>query len=480
MPLSAYGPRGAAGASARAEPDDPTTAVSASDAGVAGMAMPSPTRSPTVRSERDVLGFVTRTHFTTGPPGRVGVESEWFVVDDANPRAAVALPRVRSLIDAGGPLPAGSTVTFEPGGQVELSTAPAAGSAQAIDMLARDVWAVAARLRAAGLGLVAAGTDPLRPPRRVLDEPRYAAMETFFDGDGPAGRAMMSTTAAVQICLDAGATTADVAQRWRLANDLTPVLVAAFANSPLHRGAPTGLRSTRMAFWQRLDPSRTRPPQGEDPVEAYARYALDARVMLCRRDGGAWQVDPGVTFREWVAGALPSRPTEDDLAYHLTTLFPPVRPRAWLELRAVDALPLPWWPVAVAAGAALLDDPVCRDAAAAAVVPVTGRLEQAIRLGASDPPLRRAAGTCLEAAADALRRDPGTTGLAGGVEAYLERFTARGRCPADDVLDAYRRGAPPWRAATASARPAASIPVAPTPAAATPHGPTPHGEEEPA
>jgi len=441
-----------------------------------------PHRPATVRSESDVHGFVARTFFKIGPPGTVGIESEWFVVDDDHPGDAVPVERVRRLLAGGEVLPAAGIVTFEPGGQVELSTAPAAGIAAAVTGLAADLGVVAGRLAGSGLRLVAAGTDPLRRPARQLDEQRYAAMEAYFDTQGPAGRAMMTTTTAVQVCLDAGAGPADVRRRWWLANALTPLLVAAFANSPLHGGRPTGYRSARTAIWQRIDPTRTRSPQGEDPVEAYARYALDARVMVVRREAGGWLADPGVTFREWVCGGLPRPPTEDDLGYHLTTLFPPVRAREWLELRAIDALPPPWWQVAVGVCAALLDHPAASATATTVVdrlgwadLAAPGRgngaarwsgsgppdralaLDRAARLGMADPGLRRAASSCLAAAAAALRRTPQTAGLAGCVEAYAERFVERGRTPADDVLDAFRAGVPPWRAVQAAGEPAPPI-----------------------
>jgi glutamate--cysteine ligase len=411
-----------------------------------------PSRAPTIRHESDVHGFITRTFFKIGPPGTVGVESEWFAVDDRQLERAVSIQRLQSLLLTAGPLPAGSTITFEPGGQVELSTAPAAGPAATVALIGQDLAAATARLQPAGIRLVASGADPARSPVRILDQPRYAAMERFFDSDGPSGRYMMTTSAAVQVSLDAGADPLDVRRRWRLANDLAPLLTATFANSPLHRGRPTGVRSSRQAFWSGIDPGRTRAPVGDDPAAAYARFALQARVMLLRRPGGRWLADPGITFAQWVAGEPGHRPTEDDLVYHLSTLFPPVRPRAWLELRSVDALPSPWWQVAVATCAVLLDDPIAFEVAAAAVQPVAGRWSQAIRSGLADRPLQLAADRCLTAVATALGSSatpPADQALAAAVQAYHERYVARGRTPADEVLDAHHRGDPPWQAVAA-------------------------------
>ncbi|MBC7375225.1 MAG: ergothioneine biosynthesis glutamate--cysteine ligase EgtA, partial [Frankiales bacterium] len=118
---------------------------------------------------------------------------------------------------------------------------------------------------------------------------------------------------------------------------------------------------------------------------------------------------------------------------------PPVRLRGWFELRYLDALPDPLWQVAVAVATALLDDDVAADRARAACAPVERRWVDAARLGPSDPALGAAATGCLLAAADALPR-LGAPELVAPVLAYAERFTSRGRCPADDLLDSHAAG----------------------------------------
>ena len=169
-------------------------------------------------------------------------------------------------------------------------------------------------------------------------------MEEFFDRDGPWGRVMMCSTASVQVCVDAGLAGGGQAgyryrYRWRLLHALGPVLVAAFANSPLRAGRPTGWKSTRQAVWARLDPGRTRAPAGAeprapdgaapaspadgDPRSAWAGYALDAELMCIRQDKSPrWTAPAGLTFRDWLRGAGDRQPTRDDLTYHLSTLFP--------------------------------------------------------------------------------------------------------------------------------------------------------------
>jgi glutamate--cysteine ligase len=382
----------------------------------------------------DVHGFVKRVCFKTGPPGTVGIESEWFVVDTHRPHRHVDISTIEAAVGRT-TLPRGSLVTYEPGGQLELSSAAAPDLSTACRNLAADLHVARRAVARAGLLLVGQGTDPVRPPQVQSRGPRYAAMRQFFNGQGGAGEAMMTSTAAVQVSLDAGRDEADVARRWHLANALLPVLLATFANSPLQRGRPTGKRSTRYGLWSDIDPGRTRVPDGSDPAEAWARYALAARVMLVRTETGPWIADPGITFEQWVSGKtdLPG-PTEDDLAYHLTTLFPPVRPRGWFEIRYLDQLPDGLWQAAAAVTTALIEDPCAGDTAAEAAAPVAGLTAVAVHAAVTDPRLHRAAERCLDAATEALPRI-GAPDLVPVVDRFRERYTARGRCPADDILE---------------------------------------------
>jgi glutamate--cysteine ligase len=404
-----------------------------------------PDQCATVRTEHDVRGFVTRTCFKTGPPGRVGIESEWFVHDVADRLDRVSIDRLRQVVDDASPLPGGSALTFEPGGQLELSTACGDNLPHARDLLDGDLRHLDKLLVDRGLVRVGVGLDPVRAPRRIYDAPRYAAMEAFFDLDGPAGRVMMASTASVQVCLDAGSDDADVAGRWALTNALTPVLIAAFANSPLRLGLPTGLACSRQDIWSRIDPTRTAAPGGADPVEAWTRYALDARVLLVRRTPEPWVAGPGMTMREWVAGSTPwGRPSYDDLAYHLSTLFPPVRPHGWLELRTIDALPDHLWPVAVAVATALVEDPRAADTARDATGGLNGHQHRAVRDALRDRDLRRAAERCFVAALAALPRLGADSKLVEQVDDYADRYVTVGRTPGDDLLDDWRRTiAPP-------------------------------------
>ncbi|WP_250292007.1 ergothioneine biosynthesis glutamate--cysteine ligase EgtA [Streptomyces atroolivaceus] len=389
--------------------------------------------------------------FKTGPPGTVGVELEWLIHDREHPQAAVSHDRLRASADAVRATPLDAALTFEPGGQLELSSQPAGSLMACIDATAADLASVRDTLGRAGLALTGIGVDPWHPPRRLLQEPRYDAMESALDRSGPAGRAMMCTSASVQVCLDAGEEEPGplgYGRRWQLGHLLGAVLVAAFANSPFQQGRRTGWRSTRQALWADLDPARTLAPQGRlAPRDAWAAHVLSTPVMCVRNADGPWDVPDGLTFREWIRGGGPRPPLRADLDYHLTTLFPPVRPRGHLELRMIDAQSgADGWLVPLAVTTALFDDPEAAETVYRTVKPLaeTAGLPAAprnplwtaaARDGLSDPELAAAAAVCFTAALEALPRMGASDHVLRTVAAFHERYVARGRCPADDLPD---------------------------------------------
>ncbi len=396
--------------------------------------------STRLRDCEAVRGYVKRVCFKTGPPRLVGTELEWLLAFADRPTDVVPLDLLRRLLADIDPPPGGSSITFEPGGQLELSSPARPGPSACWRSLAADVAHVRRPLAEAGLVLLPAAVDPYRVPRRQLRHPRYAAMEAYFAAAGPDdarhGPVMMNSTAATQVNLDVGGSPTEATRRWRLLHDVGPVMVAAFANSPVHAGARTGWKSTRQQVWQSLDPERTSAPGGARPWSGWAEYALDARLMLRPGDGDDWSLAPGPTFRDWVEGRLDlDGPTEQDLAYHLTTLFPPVRPRGWFEVRYVDAQPLDWWPVPMTVLAALLDDPAAGDAATSACAGVAEAWRTAARDGLEDPHLAAAACACFAAALEALPRLGTDPELIGLVEAFVDRYVDRGRCPGDEQPD---------------------------------------------
>ncbi len=289
----------------------------------------------------DQLAAVCAQMFVPTTEDLVGLECEWPVRCSDNPLARPDLHTLQRLGDEA--LPSAGMVTVEPGGQIELSSSPEHSVGDAIRAVDADATVLHERLRRAGLEPEAAAVDAVRSPQRILDRPRYRAMEAHFDKAGAAGRWMMCNTASVQVNISNDP--ADPCGRWRVLNHISPVLLAMFANSGAIDAGGTTWASARQGIWWTIDATRTRPvPMTADPAADWLRYAMEAKVFFIQTQGPSSTCGVGVaedmTFGEWFErGHLLGWPTIDDFRYHLTTLFPPVRPRGWVELRVLDALP---------------------------------------------------------------------------------------------------------------------------------------------
>jgi glutamate--cysteine ligase len=217
-------------------------------------------------------------------------------------------------------------------------------------------------------------------------------MERYFTEVSPAGLRMMSLTASLQLNIDFGP---DPSTTWKHAHVVAPVLAAAFANSPTTDGTRWRPVSHRQQIWAATDPSRTRPV-GAEPGD-WRRYVLDAKVMLREGPAGIELAPERRSFAEWLGGHEP--PTIGELELHLTTLFPPLRPRGYLELRMIDALPAPGRAAAIATVWALLTDARAGDEAADECRALTDPWAIATEEGLGNPGMRTAAATLLDIAA---------------------------------------------------------------------------------
>jgi glutamate--cysteine ligase len=402
--------------------------------------------------------------------GRIGLEIELFPIRvdrEGRPNGRVRmsgpggtleiLDRIAATSDWVGPrsagqaypLAAGGRLTLEPGGQAEHSTAVHGTAAAAID----EIDGVVARLRKiyAGEGavLAAAGVDlwhDLSQVPQQLDHPRYRAMHAYFERRGPSGGVMMRHTTSIQINLDLGRGRAP-AERWLLANLVSPIATATFASSPSKDAV-----SARALAWQGLDPTRTGFPRaiasssGFDPATAYAEAVLAADVLLFwKTPEDAEPGDPGWSFDRWIREGHPRYgwPTAADLDYHLSTLFFEVRPRGFLELRAVDGLPEPWRTAPAVLLSGLLYDPETRAKGLALLEPLRPRLHDVWRTaalaGVRDREIGPLAAQIWELAVEGARRLPHgflrTRDLEFTSE-FLQRYTLAGRMPADDLREA--------------------------------------------
>ena len=382
--------------------------------------------------------YIADTCLVDAPLGSVGLEVEGHCFDPADPYRRPSWDEISEVLQLLPALPGESALSVEPGGAVELSGPPADGVVAAITEMRRDQAVLRSAFADAGLGLVFLGADPLRPPKRINPGARYRAMEQFFaaSDSGEAGAAMMTSTAAIQVNLDAGPQ-AGWAARVRLAHALGPTMIAIAANSPMLGGEFSGWVSTRQRVWGDMDSARCGPilgASGVDPGTDWARYALKAPVMLVNNPEAPdlEAVTHYVPFTDWVDGRVllgGRRPTIKDLEYHLTTLFPPVRPRQWLEIRYLDSVPDAYWPAVVFTLVALLDNPAAADIAAEAVEPVATAWDNAARLGLRDRRLYDAANRCVAVAAEQAPPE-----LTNAMQ-LLVRNVEQGRCPGDDFSD---------------------------------------------
>ena len=363
--------------------------------------------------------------------GTVGLEIEWIVVDPVHPTRPVGVDEVLAAAD--GPLPSDGVITVEPGGQLELSTTRQPDAWSALDAAAADEAVLQRRVTRAGLRLLATGLDPFRPPMRSLDLPRYRAMAAAFEGRWPAGAVMMCSTASLQVNVDFGAVPADT---WQRAAWVAPVLAAAFANSPGPALDGTPAASARAAVWATLDKSRTAPVSGSTPTansadhgweHEWAEYALDANVCFIRTGDDVDAVTTPFTLRQWITqGHRIGFPGSSDVAEHLTTLWPPVRPRQWLECRFFDALPPVDRTVAVLALVALVSDgaPVDEIRRACSGIDDPWSL---VASGTAAPQMAHAAERCLELACDLL--DAERPGSSIPIRSWTSRRASTGWVP---------------------------------------------------
>jgi glutamate--cysteine ligase len=339
-------------------------------------------------------------------------------------------------------------LTFEPGGQIEVVSPPRPALADALEDIAKLEYLLDRLLLWRGLRRVNVGINPWQEATEIPLQtplPRYEAMQAYFSRIGSEGLRMMRVCCALQINLDWG-TPSQVARRWELANLMAPILTGMFANSPLAGGRWTGWKSTRARVWRGVDRSRTGSVLGADGPADYLEFALNAGVMLRRTPAGYVTGTPGIRFRDWLEQADATGPTLDDWRYHLSTLFPHVRPRGFIELRGIDTPPARWRAVPVAVASTLLVDDAACEQAIALLRPYSAHFDElglaSARNGLAHPTIGRLARALMALAREALpRQEPGwcSAKIAADVEAFEFLYTAQGRCPADDILDAEAR-----------------------------------------
>lgn len=352
----------------------------------------------------------------------------------------------------------GASITLEPGGQFELSGAPLHTLHQTCAEVHNHLAQVKTVAKEMDVGFLGLGFDPKwrREDVPVMPKGRYRLMLDYMPGKGNLGQDMMLRSCTVQVNLDFGSE-ADMVRKFRISLALQPLATALFANSPFTEGTPNGFLSFRSQIWTDTDPDRTGMLpfvfDGDMGYEAYARHALDVPMYFVYRDGEYLDAR-GQSFRDFMAGRLPAlpgeKPTMKDWEDHLTTLFPEVRLKTFLEMRGADGGPWASLCALPAMWVGLLYDQGAQDAAWDLVKHFS--VEEMARMRAEVPRLGLAtaldqggtlldlAGLVLEVAAAGLRaraRPGAVTGDETEYLATLRETVAAGRTPAELLLERY-------------------------------------------
>jgi glutamate--cysteine ligase len=352
----------------------------------------------------------------------------------------------------------GGAISLEPGGQFELSGAPLLTLHETHAETIRHLSEVKQVAEPMGMRFLTLGMSPLwtRAETPVMPKSRYRIMADYMPKVGSKGLDMMFRTTTVQVNLDFSSE-ADMVKKLRLSLALQPLASALFANSPFTDGKPNGFLSYRSEIWRDTDNNRAgMMPFAFEPgmgFERYVDYALDVPMYFIKR-GDTYHDVTGSSFRDLLAGRHPALPGEraiiSDWANHLSTIFPEVRLKRYLEMRGADAGPLPYLTALSAFWVGLLYDRNALDAAYDLVKDWTTAERQQLRddvprlaLNATirGRPLAEIARQVLAIARSGLAARRRLDASGQDETRYLDVLdviAATGRTQAENLLDRYR------------------------------------------
>jgi glutamate--cysteine ligase len=351
----------------------------------------------------------------------------------------------------------GGAISLEPGGQFELSGAPVETVHQTSAELMAHRAQVKEVARPLGIGFLGIGMTPSwsRAEMPMMPKGRYRIMTAYMPKVGRLGLDMMYRTCTVQTNLDFSSE-ADMVKKLRVSLALQPVATAMFANSPFTEGKPNGFLSYRSEIWRDTDPDRSGMlPWAFEPgmgFERWVDYALDVPMYFIKH--GERYVDvAGQSFRDLMAGKLAGMPgvraTISDWANHISTIFPEVRLKRYLEMRGSDSGPWRWLPVLPAYWVGLLYDDDSLAAAWDLVKDWSAQERQKLRdevprLGfkavIKGRSVLQLANATLAMSEQGLRRRQRLDGNGRDETRYLrplQEFVARGITPAEELLKKY-------------------------------------------
>ncbi|MCH7554595.1 MAG: glutamate--cysteine ligase [Proteobacteria bacterium] len=434
--------------------------------------------SPIVADKRQLVEYLIDGG-TPRKDWRIGTEHEkfGFRLDDVTPLPYDGPSGIGAMLDGMqrfGWLPVyegdniialtmeGQSVSLEPGGQFELSGAPVANLHQTCAEVHTHLAQVKHVADDLGVAFVGVGFQPKwrREDIHVMPKGRYDIMRAYMPKRGNLGLDMMLRTATVQVNLDFR-DEPDMVKKMRVGLALQPIATALFANSPFTEGKPNGFLSFRSHVWTDTDPDRTGilPFVFESGMgfERYVDYALDVPMYFVYRDGTYIDAS-GQSFRDFLDGRLPAlpgeKPTKKDWEDHITTLFPEVRMKQFLELRGADGGPWGRLCALPALWVGLLYSPAALDAACDLIADFTAEEHATLRAEvprhALQTPFRD--GTVADLARKVVGlADAGLKGRAridaSGVDerGYLDDLHAiveAGRSPAAELLERFHG---PWK-----------------------------------
>ena len=366
-------------------------------------------------------------------------------------------PNIIGLADVTG----GGAISLEPGGQFELSGAPVETVHQTCGELMAHLAQLREITRPLGIGFLGLGMSPkwTLAQTPVMPKSRYKIMTAYMPKVGTRGLDMMYRTCTVQTNLDYSSE-ADMVKKLRVSLALQPVATALFANSPFTEGKPNGFLSYRSEVWRDTDNQRAGMlPFAFEPgmgFERYVDYALDVPMYFVKREDEYIDTS-GLSFRDLLAGKLPRhgnlRATQSDWANHVSTIFPEVRLKRYLEMRGSDGGPWRRLPALPAFWVGILYDDVSLDAAWDTVKGWSAQERQKLR---DDVPRQGFAATirgrtmlelareCLALAHAGLKRRKRLDHEGRDETRYLaalDEFVARGVTPAEELLEKFHG---PW------------------------------------
>lgn len=355
-----------------------------------------------------------------------------------------------------------ANVSLEPGGQFELSGAPLETIHDIHEETVQHLAEAKAVGQELGIGFLALGFTPLwtRAEVPIMPKGRYAIMRAYMPKVGGQGLDMMFRTCTVQTNLDFSSE-ADMVKKFRTSLALQPIVTALFANSPFTEGRPNGFLTARANVWTDTDPARTGLLDFvfEDGFgfESYARYAMDVPMYFAKREGRYVDLS-GRSFRRFIAGTLDELPGDrasmKDWSDHLTTLFPEVRLKQYLEMRGADVGPLERLSALPALWAGILYDrsaldaawDLCRGWTAADRTKLRSDVaRQGLRAKVAGRTVQAVAQDLLTIAREGLKRRARSSEVLADETAYLaplDEIAASGITPAERLLELYHG---PWR-----------------------------------